>query len=316
MKRIGLLGGSFNPVHNDHLLLAEFVKQRLQLDRVFLIPNSAPPHKNTVQVSYRHRLRMLRLALEGHPGLDISEIESCPEHPHYTFDTLTLLRHHYGADTALFFIMGMDSFLALDTWYRGLELSSLASLAVIMRKGYEHARISPAVAAYMHTHCVYEAPLQQGASPAPASAEIPFAAPGDIPVPPADIPAAPAELPFDAAMRLPAGECLMLKTSLHLLSSTRLRTRLQALTRSLRADGRSTGSSVPETSSSRPPGPDRSTAAPAAPPGTAAPHGVRKERGGSSFLALVHELLKHEPFIAASMPENVVAYALREQLYK
>lgn len=285
MKRLGLLGGSFNPVHNDHLLLSEYVREHLHLEKVVLIPNAVPPHKDVPTVSWQHRLKMLKLAVADHPGLEISEIESSPQERHFTFDTLNALRKQYGPERALFFIMGMDSFLALDTWYRGLELSNLANLVVMGRKGCPATAISPALKAYMRTHCVYENPqaptpdhhfkTATAATTAMAAATVPASAsdtplveaPGitvasstttaaiptllttPIPVPTL---AAGSATTFEHALLKPSGFCFMLEKSLHTLSSTQLRTRLRTLTAALNAKGY--GSVAAATASATPAG--------------------------------------------------------------
>lgn len=133
---IGILGGSFNPIHLGHLELARAALGELGLERVLLVPNALPPHKEQPGVSFEDRCRMVEIAISDCPGLGLCTIESDPGKKHYTFDTLPLLRQQCPPGTELFFIIGMDSLLQIDTWHRGLELINLCSLAVCPRGGY------------------------------------------------------------------------------------------------------------------------------------------------------------------------------------
>lgn len=158
-KAYGFLGGSFDPIHKGHLNLAKGVRRSLKLDKIFLIPNAAPPHKAGNTTSYESRLQMTDLALESlnHRQYQVSRIEQDPKHRHYTYDTLKQLRQKYGEDTRLYFIMGMDSLLDLDIWHRGFELTDFANLAVIDRPGsdLEHCE-KQALKDYLAAHVVYE----------------------------------------------------------------------------------------------------------------------------------------------------------------
>ncbi|MBO6258480.1 MAG: nicotinate (nicotinamide) nucleotide adenylyltransferase [Succinivibrio sp.] len=152
--RIGLFGGSFNPVHLDHVRMAELIKNKLQLDKVLFILNATPPHKDTVRLSYEHRRAMLALAIENQADFEISDIEKDTAVNHYTYDTLSRLREYYGNDEGLFFIMGEDSLLYLDEWYRGLELIEFANLVVTNRVGYEHSQIKPSIKAFIEKYAI------------------------------------------------------------------------------------------------------------------------------------------------------------------
>lgn len=158
-KAYGFLGGSFDPIHKGHLNLAKGVRRSLKLDKIFLIPNAAPPHKAGNYTSYKSRLQMTDLALLSlnHRQYQVSRLEQDPEHRHYTYDTLKMLRQKYGPDTRLYFIMGMDSLLDLDTWHKGFELTDFANLAVIDRPGSDFANCPKAeLKAYIADHVVYE----------------------------------------------------------------------------------------------------------------------------------------------------------------
>lgn len=142
-RALGFLGGSFDPVHKGHLMMARIARAALQLDKVIFIPNASPPHKQGNFVSFDSRVRLLSLALYSlnHRQYDISLLEKDQGRRHYTFDTLLYLRHHYGPQVRLYFIIGMDSLLALPTWHKGLLLTSLANLIVLRRPHYDAGKI-------------------------------------------------------------------------------------------------------------------------------------------------------------------------------
>ncbi len=135
--RIGILGGTFDPPHIGHLVIAEGAREKLALARVYFIPARQPPHKLDEIVSpLEDRVAMLRLALDENPFFSMSLIEAQRPGPSYTVDTLRELRHELPPATELFFIMGMDSLANLPTWHRPCELIELAQLAVLGRPGY------------------------------------------------------------------------------------------------------------------------------------------------------------------------------------
>ncbi len=116
MKRIGLFGGTFNPIHLGHLRTAVEVGEKLSLDVVFLIPSALPPHKDsTALISAEDRLAMARIAVEGSGLFQVSDVELMRSGPSYTIDTVRYFKSCFG-DAALFLIVGADAFLELDTW--------------------------------------------------------------------------------------------------------------------------------------------------------------------------------------------------------
>jgi len=132
----GILGGTFDPIHLGHLRTAEEIGQALQLDRVLLIPAASPPHKTQAPIaSFAHRLAMARLGADLSPRLEALDIEGKRPGPSYSVETLKELHQRYGPDTELFFIIGMDAFLEIETWKDYLELFSLANVVVIQREG-------------------------------------------------------------------------------------------------------------------------------------------------------------------------------------
>ncbi len=135
--RIGILGGTFDPPHIGHLVIAEQAREKLGLSRVCFIPARQHPHKlNEIVSPLEDRVAMLRLALGENPFFSLSLIEAERPGPSYTVDTLRELRNEHVPDAELFFIMGMDSLANLPTWYHPRELIELAQLAVLRRPGY------------------------------------------------------------------------------------------------------------------------------------------------------------------------------------
>src|SRR5205807_948054 len=131
--RLGLFGGSFDPVHYGHLLLAECCRETLRLDEVWLIPAAVPPHKQTQQrVAAKHRLQMIELALAGHEQIFASSLEIDRGGVSYTVDTLTAIRLSHPTAT-LFLLMGADSLHDLPTWREPARVCELSIPAVVRR---------------------------------------------------------------------------------------------------------------------------------------------------------------------------------------
>ncbi len=129
----GIFGGTFDPVHNGHIRLAETAYGELGLDRVIFIPAYIPPHKSDRSITSEvHRLGMLKTALEDIPYMDVSDIEICRKGRSYTADTLAILKKTY---ENIIFIMGADSFMALEEWYRPEQIFRLAKIACAYRDG-------------------------------------------------------------------------------------------------------------------------------------------------------------------------------------
>jgi len=134
--RLGVLGGTFDPVHIGHLILAEQARDALGLDKVLLIPACRPPHKPGVPVSpYGIRLRLVRLAVKGVPGLVASDLEKDPSHPSYSVDTLRVLSKRHPDLEGLWLLLGEDAMAELETWKEPGEILRLARLAVYARPG-------------------------------------------------------------------------------------------------------------------------------------------------------------------------------------
>jgi nicotinate-nucleotide adenylyltransferase len=154
-RRIGVLGGTFDPVHNGHLSTANALRAALDLERVVWVPAGRPPHKTGQIVSEdRDRLAMLALALAGSPTDEISTIDIDRSGPSYTADTLEMLAERL-APARLFFLMGEDSLRDLPAWHDPERLLRVAELAVAARPGVDAdlesvARQVPAVRRRVH----------------------------------------------------------------------------------------------------------------------------------------------------------------------
>lgn len=134
--RLGIYGGTFDPVHEAHIAIAERVQERFALDRVLLIPNNQPPHRRATGATYEQRLAMLRLATADHPRLLVSDVEAAAQ-PSYTVDTLGKIREEYGESADLHFVIGADAFREIHTWYRWRDVVALTKFIVVSRPGYE-----------------------------------------------------------------------------------------------------------------------------------------------------------------------------------
>ena len=132
---IGILGGSFDPIHCGHLRVALELQQDLGLSEMRLIPCGEPPHRAAPVASGVQRLAMLKAAIQGEPSLVADERELKRAGPSYTVDTLTSLRAEMSDDVPLCLVMGKDAFLGLHTWHRWRELVDLAHIVVAERPG-------------------------------------------------------------------------------------------------------------------------------------------------------------------------------------
>jgi nicotinate-nucleotide adenylyltransferase len=139
--RIGLFGGTFDPVHRCHLRIAEQVRRRLKLDRVVFVPSGDPPHKPgaTVQ-SPRHRLAMVRLAVSGNPAFTVSSLETRRRGRSYAVETVASYRRRY-PHSRLFFILGIDAFLEIEQWREAERLLGMCHFVVTSRPGFDFVQL-------------------------------------------------------------------------------------------------------------------------------------------------------------------------------
>ena len=131
---IGILGGTFDPIHCAHLVVAEEARTQLGLDLVIFLPAGQPPHKRGRAITPAcHRLAMLELAVASNPHFTISRVDIGRAGPCYTADTLSLLQEEWGPEAELYFIIGADSLLEMHTWYHPERVIKQAQLAVAPR---------------------------------------------------------------------------------------------------------------------------------------------------------------------------------------
>ncbi|MCI9596406.1 MAG: nicotinate (nicotinamide) nucleotide adenylyltransferase [Firmicutes bacterium] len=146
MKRIGILGGTFDPIHNGHIGLAEDAMRQAGLEKVLLIPAKLQPFKLDKQVTEgSHRLEMARLAVLGISGLEVSDHELCQERISYTYMTLEDIQCQEGPDTRLYFITGTDAFLKVSTWKHAENMLRRYSFAVGSRPGYREEELTQCI---------------------------------------------------------------------------------------------------------------------------------------------------------------------------
>lgn len=132
---IGILGGTFDPIHHGHLRIAQEALEQCALAQVRFVPCGTPPHRPAPGASAKSRWEMVRLALNGHPDFLVDVHEVFRTDPCYTVDTLTALRAELGAQQPLCLILGGDAFLQLHTWHEWKRLFELAHIVVLQRAG-------------------------------------------------------------------------------------------------------------------------------------------------------------------------------------
>ena len=135
-RRVGIFGGTFDPIHVGHLRAAEEVRERLRLRNVIFVPNRVPPHKpGRRPAAADARLAMARLAVRGDRGFAVSDVEVARAGPSYTVATLDYFRALRGREAELFFILGADAFAEVATWRRAADLFAKAHFVVMTRPG-------------------------------------------------------------------------------------------------------------------------------------------------------------------------------------
>lgn len=136
-KKIGLMGGTFNPIHIGHLVIAEEIRNSLNLDKVIFIPTGNPPHKdNKGLISAKHRYIMTLLATSSNPCFDVSDIEVKKSSTSYSVDTIKEFKKKY-PNSELYFITGADAILEIETWKNTKELLGLCKFIAATRPGYK-----------------------------------------------------------------------------------------------------------------------------------------------------------------------------------
>jgi len=143
LKKIGLFGGTFNPIHLGHLRAAMEAGINFDLDPVLMIPSARTPHKDTENVApAEDRLEMTRLATASTPGLAVSDAEFARKGPSYTVETIEQLQKKLGTDTRLHLIIGLDAFREYDTWHRYRDLFRIIPIIVLLRPDMKATTLS------------------------------------------------------------------------------------------------------------------------------------------------------------------------------
>ncbi|HEY6837149.1 MAG TPA: nicotinate-nucleotide adenylyltransferase, partial [Geobacteraceae bacterium] len=156
--KIGIIGGTFNPIHFAHLRIAEEVGDRFDLDRVIFMPAAAPPHKPLAgDLPFSERVAMVRLAVAGNPRFAVSDLEGERGGTSYSIDTLRTLRQKH-PDDELFFVVGSDSFRDFSTWREYASIFTVCNVVVVERPGGEMASLAEALPVAMgEEFCYYAA---------------------------------------------------------------------------------------------------------------------------------------------------------------
>ncbi len=140
-ERIGVFGGSFDPVHIGHLIIAQDAVEQLELDRLIFVPTAVSPHKlHRAPTEGRHRFEMLQLATENNLRFEVSDLELSRGGVSYTFDTIQHLRAEH-PDAELFFVVGLDSLVELHRWHRIAELLECCTVVPFGRGGEDPAKV-------------------------------------------------------------------------------------------------------------------------------------------------------------------------------
>lgn len=142
---VGLLGGTFDPIHHAHLRLAHEAHAACGLDHVRFVPSATPPHRGTPGATAEQRLAMVELAIAGHPGFIADRRELDRTQPSYTIHTLESLRYDFGAARPICLLLGADAFRLLETWHRWRDLFATAHLVVAHRPGFDPQPDTPAL---------------------------------------------------------------------------------------------------------------------------------------------------------------------------
>ena len=137
MKRIGIFGGTFNPIHMGHMIMAEKVCHNHHLSKILFIPAYIPPHKYVKDLTEaHHRYQMIKAVISGNSKFEVSDLEIMREGKSYTIDTVQEILDHYGKDCEVFLIMGADSLNELELWKNIKRLSQLCHFVIVNRPGF------------------------------------------------------------------------------------------------------------------------------------------------------------------------------------
>jgi nicotinate-nucleotide adenylyltransferase len=154
MPAIGILGGTFNPIHFGHLRMAQELADALDLDTVHFIPAAKPPHKDAPNISAEQRAAMVKLAIANNDSFVFDDRELHRAGASYTLDTLLSLREELGEKASITLFMGSDAFTKFDTWHRWQEIIQHCHIALVQRpqlRGHEH-KLSKPLETFLHNH--------------------------------------------------------------------------------------------------------------------------------------------------------------------
>ncbi len=152
MRVVGLLGGTFNPIHLGHLRLAEELANALNFDEVRFIPSANPPHKPVPSVTAKHRAEMVALAIQNNAKFKLDTTELQRAGASYTIDTLKSLREELGENTSLCLIMGSDAFVKLDTWHEWETLINYCNIILVQRPQPQKTPLNTILQAFLGDH--------------------------------------------------------------------------------------------------------------------------------------------------------------------
>jgi nicotinate-nucleotide adenylyltransferase len=138
LRRVGVIGGTFDPIHYGHLAAAEEARVKVELEKVVFVVAGLPPHKLDEEVTpVEHRLAMVELGIQSNPYFELSRVDVDRPGPSYTVDTMSILQERFGEETELFFVMGLDSLVELPTWHEPHRLVRLCRLIAVSRPGFD-----------------------------------------------------------------------------------------------------------------------------------------------------------------------------------
>jgi nicotinate-nucleotide adenylyltransferase len=138
LRRIGVIGGTFDPIHYGHLAAAEEARVKVELEKVMFVVAGLPPHKMDEEVTpVEHRLAMVELGIASNPFFEISRVDVDRPGPSYTVDTISILREQSGGEAEFFFVMGLDSLVELPSWHEPHRLIQLCRLIAVKRPGFQ-----------------------------------------------------------------------------------------------------------------------------------------------------------------------------------
>ena len=149
-QRVGIMGGTFDPIHYGHLVTAEAAREQYDLQTVVFVPSGQPPHKKPGSMTgFWHRYRMVALATAANPLFEVSKLENERGGLSYTVDTIRVFRQLYGAGTDIFFITGADAILEIIGWKQPEELLAMCRFIAATRPGYDLGQLKAALGEYL-----------------------------------------------------------------------------------------------------------------------------------------------------------------------